>query len=375
MAGAVLERELTLPRAGKVEFSVARQADDAEIRRLLRENAMPGQISISLEREPNYFADVNLPGERKQTIIAREKGRLICVGSCCIRKRFVNGMPRDVGYLGGLRLDAPFAGRFDILRRGYEFFRKTQTDAPADFYFTSIASDNERARRVLERGMTGMPTYEFLGEFVTALIPVIRTNAEANDACAAPAAVLTEFINAENQMRQFSPCWTDEELQAMGQLGLQRSEFVTLRDDGRIVGCGAIWDQRCFKQTVIRGYAPWLTLARPAVNALGPILHRPQLPQVGEVLSNAFACHLAVRPERPDSLISLVRLLEKVAASRGVQLLTLGFAGNDSRLSAIRSHFRSREYRSRIYAVRWPGIGGDARELDGRVLGPEVALL
>jgi len=73
-----------------------------------------------------------------------------------------------------LRLDAAYAGRFDILRRGYQFFRELQADAPADFYFTSIAADNERARRLLERGLPSMPRYEFIGEFVTVLLRSAR---------------------------------------------------------------------------------------------------------------------------------------------------------------------------------------------------------
>ncbi len=72
MARAVLECELTGTRKSRVQFALASEADDAEIRRLLRENPMPGQISLSLERDPNYFADAHLPGETKQTIIARE---------------------------------------------------------------------------------------------------------------------------------------------------------------------------------------------------------------------------------------------------------------------------------------------------------------
>ena len=94
----------------------------------------------------------------KQTIVANEGGRVVCVGSCAIRERFVNGQPYRVGYLGGLRLDAPVKpDAIDILRRGYEFFRELQTDKPADFYFTSIAADNAPARKFLERGLPGMP--------------------------------------------------------------------------------------------------------------------------------------------------------------------------------------------------------------------------
>src|SRR5437870_1327013 len=161
MAGAILERQLTTARTARIKFDLARPTDDAELRRLLRENPMPGRIALSLEREPDYFADAQFPGEVKQTIVARDGERLVSAGCCTIRRRFVNGTARRVGYLGALRLDARQGGRFDILRRGYEFFRKLQADAPADFYFTSIAADNERARKFLEHGLPGLPRYEF----------------------------------------------------------------------------------------------------------------------------------------------------------------------------------------------------------------------
>jgi hypothetical protein len=146
MARAVLERELIPASIGRLRFALAVEADDAEIRRLFRENPMAGRISLSFEHEPNWFSDASLPEQTKQTIVAREAGRVVCAGFCSIRRRFVNGAPRRVGYLGGLRLCSRHAGRFDILRRGYEFFRTLQSDNPADFYFTSIAADNHGTR-------------------------------------------------------------------------------------------------------------------------------------------------------------------------------------------------------------------------------------
>jgi len=119
MARDVIERELTGTQPGPLRFAVADVGEEADIRRLLRENPMPGQITLTLEREPDYFADANLPGTEKQTIIAHEGGRVVCVGNCSVRERFVNGQRRRVGYLGGLRLDSQATGRFAILRRGY----------------------------------------------------------------------------------------------------------------------------------------------------------------------------------------------------------------------------------------------------------------
>ncbi|HEX3716969.1 MAG TPA: hypothetical protein VH595_03300 [Verrucomicrobiae bacterium] len=375
MAGTILERELRQRRIGRVEFRIASPADDVEIRRLLRENPMSGRISISLEREPDYFADANPPAERKQTIIARDGDRVVCAGSCCVRKRFVNGAPREVGYLGGLRLDAAFAGRFDILRRGYEFFVRTQADAPSDFYFTSIASDNARARNFLERGFPGMPLYEFVGEFVTILIPVSDSDVVKEDFVIAFDTELTDFINRENQSRQFAVCLSKEELEGMRRLGLGQSDFLVERDRGQIAGCGALWDQRSFKQSIIRDYAPLLKRIRPVINTLGRVIGQSQLPAIGTILSSAYACHVVAKPGRPDLFINILRLLRRKASRRGIGILTAGFAANDPRLPLVRKYFRFREYRSRMYVVRCGEIGGKSAELDARPLAPEVALL
>jgi hypothetical protein len=379
MAGATLERELTGKSAARVRFDIASPSDDADIRRLLRETPMAGRVSISLEREPNYFADADVVGETKQTIVARDKGRLVCVGSCAIRRRFVNGEPRRVGYLGGLRLDSQYAGRFDILRRGYEFFRELQAATPADFYFTSIAADNERARKFLERGITGMPIYEFVGEFVTVLISTrVRdsgTEAGRENHSTFTSDELTAFLNRSNKRRQFAPCWSVRELHALEPLGMRASDFFEARESGQVVACGALWDQRHFKQTVIRGYAPWLKFTRPIVNGVSRVISGPQLPPVGETLASAFASNLAFASEGSAEFLDLVKGLQRAARQREIKFLTLGFAANDPHLTMVKNTFSGREYRSRLYVVRWPGIGAAAAELDGRPVTPEVALL
>jgi hypothetical protein len=377
MARDVVERELSAIKTGRTGFAVATAADDADIRRLLRENPMRGDISLSFEREPDYFADADLPGETKQTIVARHDGRVVCAGSCTIRRRFVNGNPCRVGYLGGLRLNGSEAGRFGIVRRGYEFFRALQADAPADFYFTSIAADNERARRLLERGLPGMPLYECIGDYVTVLLPTKRrSTVRSVPADAAPSMEQLEpLFNRHNALHQFAPCWSTDELTALQPLGLRREDFRVIRAGGRIVAGAALWDQRAFKQTVIRDYSPLLAFARPALNLVAPVTGGVRLPAVGETLANAFVSHLAVAPDEPETLPGLLEELRDLAAQRGIDLLTLGFAARDPRLGTLRRRFRCREYHSRLHVVRWPECGGPAHELDERIPAPEVALL
>jgi hypothetical protein len=383
MAGSVLERKLTTTRSSGVEFHVASQSDDADIRRLLRENPMAGRISLTLEREPNYFADAEVEGETKQTIVARNAGRAVCVGQCTIRQCFINGTARRVGYLGGLRLDAQFAGRFDIVRRGYEFFRELQMGQAADFYFTSIATDNQPARRLLEANIRGLPTYEYVGELVTLIISTTATPRRSSTTTEVSSALSDSssiakwllFLNSSNAGFQFSPCWNASDISAFEPLGLKFPDFRILTKDAEIMAGATLWDQRSFKQTVVRAYANPVAWTRAIFNATTLIHKQPRLPRAGSTLSAAFVSHVAIRENRESALIALMNQLRLTANSRGISMLVLGFASNDPRLAAVRRGFHCREYHSRLYVVRWPNIGGCSRDLDNRILGPEVALL
>jgi hypothetical protein len=98
MAGNILDRQLTAPAAGEIRFALAHGKDDAAIRRLLRENSMRGEITLSFEREPNYFHGFDIEGLETQTILAYERDQLLCMGRCSIQRRFVNGQIQRVGY-------------------------------------------------------------------------------------------------------------------------------------------------------------------------------------------------------------------------------------------------------------------------------------
>ena len=380
MAGAVFERQLKPPRSSRAQFDLANRGDDAAIRRLLRENPMPGAISLSLEREPDYFADAGLPGVEKQTVVARESGRIVCAGSCTVQSRFVNGEKRRVGCLAGLRVDGNAAGRFDILRRGYQFFRELQSGAPADYYFTSIAADNLHAREFLERGIVGMPVYEWIGDFVTVVLAVPRGKKKTDwlpvgENSAAFMEEVCAFLNDQGGKRQLAPCWLVEELAALQSLGMRMDDFRIVQEEGRMNACAALWDQRCFKQTVIRNYAPWLARARPIINLAARVSRTPHLPPAGSTLAHAFVSHFVVAGDSPDYFRKCVDAMLATAQGANLEFITMGFASNDPSLALLDAEFRTRKYRSRIYMVRWPGIGRPASDLDGRILCPEVALL
>ncbi len=90
-----------------VSFHLATVADEADIRRLLRENPIGGRYAISVEREPNGLAGTALPDERKTIILARDSAGT-AVGLCerIVRPAFVDGERCLLPYLGTLRVAA-----------------------------------------------------------------------------------------------------------------------------------------------------------------------------------------------------------------------------------------------------------------------------
>ena len=375
MAGATVDGELTARAASRVRFEVAGPEHDAAIRRLLRESAMHGDITITREREPSYFAGTNIAGAEDETIVASERDEVVGIANCSIRRRYVNGELRRVGYLGELRLSRSVQGRFDVLRRGFQFYAKGHQHDPAEIYFTSIAADNERSLRFLERGLPGMPRYDFLTEFVTVLIPVRVQSPRDRRSVELDPNAIADCLNANARRYQFAAHWSVDDIESLEQWGISRTDFCTVSDGHRIVSCAVLWDQSAFKQTVVRDYSRRMRMVRPLVNLFANTLRTVSLPPRGSSLSQAYLSPLAGPPDDSELCIQLIEDASHRAAARRIELLTVGFADGDPRVAAIRRRFRCREYRTRLYRVRWPQLEDAVGSLDDRLVCPEVSLL
>jgi hypothetical protein len=191
---------------------------------------------------------------------------------------------------------------------------------------------------------------------------------------------MLDFLNERNSAYQFAPFYQprssrrkEAPFALLQEIDLRPSDFCVFRNGQQLEACGALWDQRQFKQVVVRGYSSVLTKVRPVLNNFSRLTRQPRLPAIGETLSIAFASHLA--SETDASLLHLIQQLANSARERGIEILTLGFASNDLRSELVQKNLRCHEYRSRLYVVHWPEIGSKAGQLDHRVLAPEVALL
>lgn len=344
---------------------------------------MDGDMKITLEREPCIDFANGIEGDRTDVLVARPgpDEAPVAMGACSLLTSYVNGVPTRVGYLGQLRIQQNHRARAGILRRGYAALRNLAGSMEhATLFITTIVADNLSARRVLEAGLPGLPRYRPLGDVLSLTFSTAprRSDTAQSEVCAARAEDLSEIaecLRRYGERFQFAPRWTQTDLVSSKRArDLRPEDFLVARSGSRIVGCLACWDQREFKQIVVRGYSRRLSLLRPVWNAMAPLAGAPALPAPGSPLPVAFLSHLGVDNDDAEVFKALLHAGLARAASRGAEHAILGLAELNP-LTATAVRWRPRSYRSRAYLVYWPEGEAAAEQVAARTLHLEVAIL
>lgn len=356
-------------RVGGVEFRLATRADDAAIRAFLRGQSMDGPMRLAVATEPSFWNAVL--GERAEVLIARDlaaqgvQGSIAGLGVRTLRTVLVQGGPVRAAHLSLLRIAPAFRRRRDFLRLGYTLLGQLQARDPADITFTAILSHNHAARRLLEAGLRGLPTYTPVTHVRTFTFGTRRLRridappaGAAGPAIDDPPAVLA-FLRDHFATVDGAPCLDGSALHGrpspMSAGHVRWEDFRVVRRNGQISAAAALWDQRPFRQVLVTGYALPLGLARPFLNACRALTGHAPLPAPGKPLALGYVSHLAC-PCSPEGLAAFPLLLKELAtraADRGMDYLVLSLAAGHP-LAAAAARHASHQIGSLLYSVRWP---------------------
>lgn len=350
---------------GALDYELASREEEPRLRQFAREQSMPGWVSLSLEREPDYFLAGATEGDQHQVMIARERatGRVVAMHSRAVRDVFVDGQVRRLPYLGGLRTDPSIAAgrwRLRLLREGFAAARaRLRRHDELPYELTAIVDDNVHARRLLEAGLSGLPRYTPIARWSTLALSAVNATQRAGAYAVRRALddeleLVVSLLNRHNSRLQLAPYWRSQDLASNARCrDLSIGDFLVAERAGEPVGCIAVWDQRRFKQTVVRGYGPALGRCRALINRLAPAFSMPQLPPVGSTLAQGWLSHLAHLEPDLGVVLALVRAALARARSRGLEQLLLGLADVHPARGMLMRHLRAMRYRSQLYLVHW----------------------
>lgn len=357
----------------RVVFALAEEYDEADLLRIMAEIAMPGNIQIAYRREPSFRDALCVQGRITQTIVGRSAvdGRVVGMGTRCIKPAYINGQRSNVGHLGNLRVDEHYRGMV-YLARGYKALKQQHQDGQAKVYLSSMLNDNVKALK-LTTGRASLPVYHDIGRIQNAAISlsqqpprVAEKHLSICEADATHLAQIMDFLNSEGRKRQFFPCYSEDDiLDDRGLLrGLALGDIVVASCKNQIVGVVAAWDQRAFRRSVVAGYSSWLKGVRPLYNIWARAVKMPILPREGETLKYCYLSLVCIRGDEQEVFLQL--LAELMCRKREqFSFLMAGLHKCDPLLPAL-AHVRSRMFSSHLFCVCWEDGEQVFASLDGR---------
>lgn len=369
-----------------IEIRLAELEDDPELRRVLSESAMDGDISLSFEREPDYFIGAQVAAPEYQIIVAKdlEIMKIVGMGSRALRPLYINGEVQTIGYLSQVRIDPNYRAMRKGLVRAFKYLHALHRDDKSPYYFTSIFEDNLPARRLFTKGLPGLPKlYEYTRMHTLAIysrrkkrenkpdqsFKIVRGSERYRQG-------ILDCLYRNHARYQLSPFWREDLIfNEVNTPGLSPQEFFIAVKDEQVIGCLAFWDQGDFKQTVVRGYSKRLGYFRQIYNLVSGVLGLPVLPSVNSKIDYAYASLLAVDQDSFDVYQALLRNLYNHAVEGGYSYFMLGLCDDHPFLAYTANKYAHIDYRSLIYLVTWDSDSDPRDLLDDRLACPEIAIL
>ncbi|WAJ36961.1 hypothetical protein OU800_20510 [Pseudomonas sp. GOM7] len=337
----------------------ARPDDNAALLDLLRRTPQMGSVTLTFEREPDFFSGALVACEAPQVLVAEHgerPGHLLGMVDIGQRQQYINGQPCRVGYLHDLRIAAEGRGG----RVLGALFRAIATamQTPGSWMEAVILEDNLIPLGIVGRGRAGLPNFYPNGRITTSLLPGRQSRRHADSglqirAASAADAQAMQQLWQQAASRQGFPVYEIEALLAGSPyyLGLRIEDYWLACLDGQVVGVVGVWKQKAFKQTRVARYSPWLAALRTPYNLYSRLFGGLHLPAVGDTFDYLHLHGLSVRNDDP---LVFQALLEHVLAHQVQprQSLVCGFFDDDP-LAQVVSRYRRQTLHSRHFLLSY----------------------
>jgi GNAT superfamily N-acetyltransferase len=217
-----------------VVVRAARVDDNEAILTLMRRCPMQADISLTIERDPDFFALSRARG-KTHTFIAEIDGALIGCLSAWRRDAWVSGEPASICYLGDLRV-SPEHRRRGVARALGEAMRQFQGELPVVPFLLATGDGNTAVAPVAAAfGAVGEPiarltSWQLLPVVLLKIIPDVDIGtAEERDI-----GELTTLLDDFHLCRDFAPVFGDGGLNRLiaSSPGASLSDYLVARRKG-----------------------------------------------------------------------------------------------------------------------------------------------
>jgi GNAT superfamily N-acetyltransferase len=323
------------PTAAVVRSATA--ADNDALLALARRCPMEADISLIVERDPDFFALGRARGDA-HTFVAEIDGALAGCLSTWRHGAWLGGRPAQICFVGDLRV-APEHRRRGIARQLATALWDFQTTLPVvPILLATGAGNTAVAPLAAAFGAGGPPIARFTSWQLLPVVPLkIAAPGDIGAAEQRDQGELVTLLDDFYQSRNFSPVFGDGGLeQWIGRSpGAQLSDYLVVRHHGRIVAAIGVWDAGSVKRTRVVGMPLWLRGVCAVGRGVSSIAPLPPFPQRGTLLHFRYIRHAAFAPGEAQALRGLVRWAVNAARARGEHFVLYTCADDDPLRCAV----------------------------------------
>lgn len=363
----------------KIHTRLATAKDNTALLALLKRVHQIGSITLTFEREPNFFAGALVSCEHEHVLVAEDlnnPGVLIAMVDIGQRRQYINGKVELVRYLHDLRV-APEARGGNALKTLFLAIA-AHIGTEEGWMEAVILEENLIPLGIIDRGRPWLPNFYRGGRVVTSVLPAQQRNVGPDSGLTIrPATIkdapLLQHLWDKASHRQGFPRYDVNDLlagRAYYQC-LKINHYLIAFSNGRAIGSVGIWNQKPFKQTRVTRYTPWVAALRRPYNLYSRIFGGLRLPSPGHCFNYLILHSLAIDHDNPEVFKALLDYVLEHHL-QPTQSLLCGFF-DDHPLEPVLQGFRRKTVFSRHFFISYQQDPGQSQHPSPRHI--EVARL
>ncbi|MBD0831575.1 GNAT family N-acetyltransferase [Aestuariibaculum sediminum] len=310
-----------------VKYRLATYKDNDQLLKLTSATAMPGTISLRIDRFPDFFRLNELRGETK-VYAAEDNGLIIGCISVSRQNVYLLNKAHPMWYVSDLRVAATHQKKgiaLGLVQETYKYLKRVE----ADILFVNVAEGNKRPFVFLCESAS-YPDFQSLGVFkVVQFLGSDKTNksfeyqireTKANNEN-------IEFLNAYYSKYELASLITHDKV--------KNTQLFEVRYQDKLIAVMCLVDTMNMKQNVIVKLPWFLEKMVMVLNRMSLMLKISKLPQKNEAINMLYIKYLAVKDLNRDLISELITHAQHCAFLKSYSFVSIGLHEKDDLLKYL----------------------------------------
>lgn len=310
-----------------IEYRLANKSDNIKLLELTSSVSMDGDISLRIDRNPDFFKILELRGE-SLVVIAEENQKIIGAVCSSLQNCYIGGELHPVQYVGDFKVLKSYRNR-GVGMKLLSILAAKLYESDFDLVFLNFSKGNNKPvsfsknkSEYTDFENIGLFTiYQFIGKsFKDSSSEYIIESSEISEE-------LVAFIGEKHQKYDLGTPITSSELEG--------TSIFTVRYKGALIGAMSIIDTMPFKQNVVIKVSWNLNLILKLLNGVNPIFGLSKMPTLNQPVKMIYIKYLAINPNEKKALKLLIDHARNIAYAKSYSFVSIGCHEKDP----LQKHF------------------------------------